>query len=161
MIAVIFVLSLVAAIAIPNMAASIEGQRRRDFMTGLPRLVVQAREQAISLGSPVELRFNGSSFVIERPAAEGEEPQTVGAVRVAQGVSVEKTFLSSEEVSDEDWVVQFYPDGTCDSATIELSEGNDSRAFVINPRQGKGRYMGSDEAQQLGDDRWIAGDELG
>lgn len=157
MIAVTVILALVAAVVVPNLGTFKDGQTRRSFINGLPRLADQARVSAVTSGQTIEVVYDGNSLAIQRPATDEDEANSMSREQLPAGIEVSKFQLKGEESSPEEWAVSFYADGTCDSGGLELDEGGRPIAVIFRPKSASVLVQNG----ALGDlppDRWQAGE---
>lgn len=158
MLTVIVILAMTAALVVPNLASSVKAQRKRAFLSGIDRLVSEARQTAIREGRTVVLAI-GSSGNIELQRQEQESDQSSSVLQSLSppdGISIAKCELAGSIVGETDWLVSFYSDGKCDDGALELLEGNGRWQIRLNPETGTGRIRGGMlEEPQI--QRWEAG----
>jgi prepilin-type N-terminal cleavage/methylation domain-containing protein len=158
MLAVIVIVAMVAAIAVPNLAAMIKSGRRRDFLQSLTRLTVQAQQDAQSAQATTKIvTFGDNGLQIQRDGQNQSNPTVLQSLTGVEGISLSRFRLGTQEVGAADWEVKFYPDGTADAAGLEISDAGDLWHFLIDAKKGRGT-LSRGELPQTQDDRWPVGD---
>ncbi|MBX7134916.1 MAG: type II secretion system GspH family protein [Fimbriimonadaceae bacterium] len=158
MLAVILVVAMIAAIAMPNLASMVKSGRQRNFLQSLERMTVDAQQSAMSTRSTVTLSVQNGSLVAETGTTNTTDGRPVARLEAVEGISIDKYRLGTEEVGDGDWQVKFYADGTSDSAGLELTDASGAQwSFLIDPKKGRG-HLGQGELPVDSGDKWPAGD---
>lgn len=154
--AVIVVVAMAAAIAVPNLSSTIRGQRLRDFYSGLRRLPTQASELAQRLGTPVNLTLTEEGgFLLQNADSDSDEGTALATLEPVAGVEFSGFRLNDEDVAEGEWIVSFYPDGTADRALLQLDEGGTSQLFRVDPKTSRGTLTYEDaESQPI--EKWEA-----
>lgn len=129
LIAVLVLISTVLAIAAPSLRGFVHGRQTADTALRMLSLTRLARSRSASLGCVHRLNVDAESgtywLTMQRAGAFVEIQSAHGRkYHLPTGVSVTLDSPSAEEQGrGEDDVphIQFYPDGRCDPATIELT----------------------------------------
>lgn len=154
---VILILSMIAAIVLPSIAATMKSQRMRSYLNDLERLTIEASGIARQSGEIVSLVSDGEGrFQIQREV-DGEEPVPVSQVTPVPGVQVVNHRLASNDMGNEEWSIRFYSDGTADAGGVQIEEPAETWALVIDPKSGRGRIQRG-ELPDMATDQWEAGD---
>jgi Tfp pilus assembly protein FimT len=126
-------ISTILAIAAPSLRGFVHGRQAADAAAQILALTHLARSQAAAGGCVHRLNFDieeGTYWLTaQRGGAFVEIDSGLGRTyRLPVGVSVKLEEESAEEESPA--YIQFYPDGRCDSTTIELT-GADGEVLQI------------------------------
>ncbi len=140
-IAITAILLLIAAIATPSYVAIRKGQNERALSASIERLPVEARIEARRSGLPVALLCDSESFWIESRPADSD-PVEIRRIALGPETAVDSLRQSGLDVDPTsfEWIVQ--PDGTANSADINMTFGNRVRTLRLG---------------RVGDSRWIEG----
>lgn len=154
---VITILALTAALVVPRMAAWREGDSRRALLPNLARLFGHAREDAIVTRSQRQVRFEESdrAFVATTEDPESGDEIVEHSVQLLSGIEPTRFQLNGNDVSQAEWLVTFYPDGSADLAGVELVEGDQPKSIAIDER-GSARMLQS-SIPEAGTEKWEAG----
>lgn len=154
---VILVLSMIAAIVLPSVAATMKSQRMRSYLSDLERLTLEASAIARQSGEIVSLVSDGEgSFQIQREV-DGEDPAPLSQVTPIPGVQVVNHRLGSDDLGSEEWSIRFYSDGTADAGGVLIEESAEQWALVVDPKSARGRVQRG-ELPEMATDQWEAGD---
>lgn len=158
---IILILAMVAAIAWPSIAAVVKSQRVRGYFDDLERLTLEARATAQQSGQTVSLVTDGDgSFQIQQASADdqsSEETVALSQVGTVPGVSVSTYRVNGDEVSGEEWAIQFYSDGTADSGGVLIEEAGETWAYYVEAKSGRGT-VARGELPDVALEQWEAGD---
>jgi type II secretory pathway pseudopilin PulG len=136
---VIVIIALMAAVAFPRLQQMAESQRAANSVNSMERLLKQAREEAVRRQIRTEIVVRGSGFVLTAPeeappedaplaedAVEGEISQdeelglVIAQASLTDGAAFSSLTLRGEVVDEQTFVVGFFPDGSSDSAGVEI-----------------------------------------
>ena len=151
---VLVVLMLFVALVVPNLAAVKRSRELAKLEASIARLPVQAQNEARSSGTPVTIRVEGSSLIMERTPATGDA-QTVRQIDLTGDIQVAAAQLNNAVADPGSWRWTVYPDGTSDSGGLQFSEGATQKSVVITS-SGEVRWL-SDALPDATRDRWQAG----
>ena len=104
----------------------------------------------------VTLAVDSGTFRIS--TSDDVQETVIETVEPVDGVEASHFVRAGQEVSDGEWIVAFYPDGTCDGAAFQFDEGTESRTVQIRKRDGKVTIV--DDAMESLEDpntEWEAG----
>lgn len=157
MMVVIVVLTLIAAIAVPNLAAMVKSQRKHDYLAAVERLALQARNAAVRSGNTMVLVANeNGGFSLQESDGGEEGARSVGEVQPVDELEPTRFVLRGDEVGAGDWSVRFFADGTADEASVEFTEKESTWHLSLDKRTGRARIVAG-SAPDPQDDRWEAG----
>lgn len=131
MIITVAILATVSGMAVPRIVALIDSQDSRDFQSTLRRLGNEARLLSIESGDTVTVIYKSDErqIVIQSLDDESQETQDQSIYSLPESVDLTGFQIAGEEVSDADWIVEFYPDGSGKKAAIEVQDG--SRIYTV------------------------------
>jgi len=135
LIAVLVLISTVLAIAAPSLRGFVRGRQTADAAAQMLALTHYARSQAAAQGRTYRLNVDIDAGVYWLTAAEGgafvELRTSYGrSFELPSGVAVIVEADGDDELLS---YVQFYPDGRCDAAVIQL-EGQQGECYqIVNP----------------------------
>ena len=155
---IVLILAMFAAATVPNMASAIEGGKRRGFRQSILTMVRQGREEAITRGQVVYMESN-SDGGFDLTTAIDDQSTSIKQVAAVDGVTVENFVSDTSPSGQGDWVMAFYPDGTCQGGSFEFQEAGGTRSVSISKRNaaitlGDGPIDTSTDPNQ----EWQAGD---
>jgi Tfp pilus assembly protein FimT len=135
LIAVLVLVSTVLAIAAPSLRNFARGRQTADAAAKVLSLTRLARSRAASLGCVHRLNFDleaGTYWLTKQEAGTFVEIDSNHGrhFRLPVGVSV---VLDVQSDADPPTYIQFYPDGRCDVATVELAGGERDVYHVACP----------------------------
>lgn len=135
LIAVLVLISTILAIAAPSLRGFVHGRQTADAAAQVLSLTHLARSRAASRGCVHRLNLDAETgaywLTMQRAGAFVEIDSSHGRrFHLPVGVSVGLDLPSSAESLR---YVQFYPDGRCDPATIELTGGEGDVFHVTCP----------------------------
>jgi Tfp pilus assembly protein FimT len=135
LIAVLVLISTVLAAAAPSLRRFARGRQTADAAAQILSLTHLARSQAATRGCVHRLNLDAEEgtywLTVQHAGAFVEIDSSHGRhFRLPVGVSVALDSVSGAEPSS---YVQFYPDGRCDQATIELTGGEGDVLHVTCP----------------------------
>jgi prepilin-type N-terminal cleavage/methylation domain-containing protein len=154
---VIMVIAIFSALAVPNIASTIDGGRHRAFRHSVLTMIREARVEAVSSKQTVAMSYTDDGFQLT-VNDENDQESVIKSVAKVDGVDASHFTTEGQETADSSWRCAFYPDGTNDGGSFEFDEGSDSQTVTINKRDGRitlndGQY---DEATNP-DQEWDAG----
>lgn len=145
--AIIMIVTLFAALAMPSFLARQRTREVTAFFVRLPDLAVYAREVAQRDETTVRIRFDEGQnvFSAEREgsepdgsngpnASEGDgELSTVRSVGMPGDVKTSNFQQEGQSVNASEWELTFYPDGRSDGGAVELDDNGRIRSVVVAP----------------------------
>jgi type II secretory pathway pseudopilin PulG len=157
MIIVVFILSLLAAMIVPNVANQQQGLQRREFFSALSRFCVNAREDAISEKKTLKLTLDSSrnAFVVSEVNDDGDQERS--SLNLAKGMETQDFTTNGESSNSAEWEVTFNSDGTSSGGGIELDDGGRIRSLQVKPDGSISLDDGPAE-QEPAEDKWPAGE---
>lgn len=159
---VVIVIALISTIAIPRMLSMRVGHEFAIYRVGLVSMAQKAKRSAMQQQVPFVLQFNGDNLTIqELNPTEIQLEEQAGAAQSGSLTNIAGTEFTAFQVNGEtvtqtDWQVTFYPDGTADKAGLEFDQKGRIWHFKINPLQGRATV---EEGQLIDEqeDSWEAG----
>lgn len=151
---VITLIALFAAFILPNLVNSRQSGRERLFHDGLKRLADNARETAISHNVTLHLSLDQNRMTVRPEDDQQQKGDEIMGLDVVDGASATKFQANGQDMSDGDWDVRFFPDGTADEGGIEFTLGQETEALNITPR---GATSVDEKLTNPADIRWEAG----
>jgi len=137
LIAVLVLISTVLAIAAPSLRGFVHGRQTADTAARMLALTRLARSRAICRGAIHRLNIDqesGEYWLTVQVGGAFVEMETDDGRRYELPLGVSVTADEAEvESEDSVWHVQFYPDGRCDPATLELSGSEGDVLYVTCP----------------------------
>lgn len=155
MLVVISVLTVLVAFIFPNLTAIESSRRFREQEAALLRLQAEARNESLRNRSPVTLRVEGSTVIMERVPTDAD-PVEVQRVELTQEFKVAKTRLGNDDLDADSWAWTTYPDGSADTGGLEFEEGSAIRSLLL-PADKEG-YWADGELPEVLQERWTAGE---
>ena len=154
---VIVVMAMMAALVAPNVASAIEGGKRRGFRVSVLTLIRQAKNESIVRGATTDIRSSESTVSLVLPGEDSET--TLGTVNAVNGVELSHFQQDGNEVSEGEWAISFYPDGTSSGGGFQFDEGQGSQAVIVSKKTGLTRLTKVDSTTVTDDEtEWEAGD---
>jgi len=168
---VVFLIIMLTSIVAPSLGAMMRGQAAIGFRQELESVAQRARTQAMRQNRATVIKFNidgqiGWDFLEEATTDEQiaqDEDDNFELGQVRNGVAPTETTsfttyeLNRENVSQNEWQVGFYPDGTADRAYLEFTMDNQTFVLIVNPTTGTTRVSeGTINDQE--EDEWPAGE---
>ncbi len=154
------VLLLISVLVFPAVAGTIHSNQRRTFLRSLESMTIDAHNLAMSSQSSVTLQVDlDGHFTVQTVSTSTVDGRLVRTVTPPDGVQATRFVLAGNDVSDADWIVNFYADGTADSAGVEITANGAIYSMSIDPHQGRG-LLSSSELPDATVDRWPAGDNV-
>ncbi len=132
---VIVILAMMAALVVPNIATAITGGRSRLYVQSVSDIVRQAREEAVFRKATVSLnRTDDGAFQL----STNQDGQTTQIKQTQTSADVTASAFESggQSMSEGDWTVKFYADGTCDGGAFQLDANGASAAYRIRRSDG-------------------------
>lgn len=131
---VITLVALFASFVLPNLVASRNSQRERSFVSGLKRLVADARERAISDNQTLHLGIDGNRLSVTKDGdAKGKGDEVVG-LDLIDSATTGRFQTNGQDMSSTDWDLRFYPDGTSDQGGVEIDVSQDVYALNVTAK---------------------------
>lgn len=132
---VLFILLLIAGVAIPATSGLITEEQLRQHSNELLLYARTARRLAVSENRPYEIRFAEKSFSLE-PYLTGENrnPDVVSDHELTSGVSYAVQRWNEKELGkpeDQSWI--FQPSGICEPIRVRFQNGRNWIEIAINP----------------------------
>jgi type II secretory pathway pseudopilin PulG len=162
MIVVITILAMMAALIIPNFLAMKRSREIRDAESALMRLPSEARIEARRSATPVTLRVEDTTLVMERAATTDEPDATeVKRLELPEEIRVDAARLGTESSDIGSWVWTVYPDGSAERAGLEFVEGDSSRRHSLLLPAGSNessRWLEGELPLDNENERWTAGE---
>lgn len=154
---VVVLLALFAATVAPHMASAIEGSKRRQYRVSVLTLLRQAKNEAVLRGQATEVRLEESTFRLVATSQDQEET-SINVVQAVEGVEATHTWVDGAEVSEGEWALTFFPDGTSNGGGFQFDEGTGSQSVTVSRRNGLAS-LGDDVANPTLDQEteWEAG----
>ena len=168
--AVIFILVMIAIIAVPKLTAIQRSQQAVGFRLDLTNVALAARAYAIEFQTATRMSFDDNNNLIwsvidgetsaDGTALSGEEVdqrqarRTVTVPEDAQFVIFRRY---RQDTTQSDWRCDFYPTGSSDRASLEFEQTGRPFNFTIDPDRG----LPTVKEGRLDDqpvERWDAGD---
>lgn len=157
MMAVVFVIAALSAIAAPSIASVVKSTRIRNYLSAVEKIVIDATQLAQSSGRTVTLTSDeDGSFQLTQDLGNLAEPTVQATVQATPGLAPGRFTSGSEEKNAGDWSTRFFSDGTSDKGGVEFSGGGDSWYLSIDNR-GHGTLQ-KGELPEMQEDSWPAGD---
>lgn len=155
----VLLIALVAAAVAPNLAALKRSRVEREFPIALRRFAVEARERAISSGTPLALTFGDQLQVLSlvQVSTDGTGNQPLKQLSLTSELQTGRLELAGSESNSADWILRFFPDGTSDGGGVEFTRGNQTFCLVVDAATGASRLLDGQLPDTLGQ-RWQAGE---
>ena len=141
---VVVVLAVLAALIVPSLASQKRSLDARAAVAGMQRIVVQARERAVTRKATCTLRFEEASgrlvleetpVMLDSQAADAgavsDEPVEISEAILPDGFEARAFRTGEQDRNAGDWEVRFYHDGSCDGGGFEIASGTDSSSLVL------------------------------
>ncbi|MBS1718356.1 MAG: hypothetical protein JSS72_11555 [Armatimonadetes bacterium] len=154
----IFAIALLAGLVVPQISAGEAGRREREFEPQLKTVLVRGLQEAHQAGHTVTLRYDSTSsaFILEQQADTDQgQPTELQRIAKPEGIDVKFWRLDDADVSQDEWKVSFYQDGTADVASLQWERSQKDIAIRIDH---KGRITESEQLPDPASLRWQAGD---
>jgi prepilin-type N-terminal cleavage/methylation domain-containing protein len=153
---VVVLISLFAAMVMPNLFASRERQQETTFFDGARRLASQGRDLAISSGESFALKIDKSRLVLgQADRSTGQLTSETASEEMPESVSLDQLQLGFNSSTPTDFLLMFYPDGSADEGGLQFkTNAGLIRALNITNR---GVPTLDESLAQLEDQRWTAG----
>ncbi len=164
--AVLFVIMLVVATVMPSVLKVQHSQRSLAFRIGLTGLAQTAKRTAMEQNRTIEIVAGTDSFSWRAAdseasgsdeGAERESTASGGQIDVADGTEIEAYEHDRSEVTADEWVIGFYPDGTSDSAKLQFSQEGRQFVLVVDGHSGTAKLAEGTIADQE-EETWPAGE---
>jgi Tfp pilus assembly protein FimT len=168
MVMVMFIITVITAIVTPSLAAIIRSQSDLSFRVGLESLAQKARaiaireQRATSLTIDNEGRIGWDYAEDARTDDQANDEDNLGLGEVRDPLSFPQSTefrefqLNSESVSQDEWQVKFFPDGTADQAVAEFAQNEFVHLFTIQSATGATKVTPGN-IDDLEETRWEAG----
>jgi type II secretory pathway pseudopilin PulG len=154
---VIVVLALFAAMIMPNLAQQKESRERLQFRMELRRLIVSARERAITRASTQVVTYEDATGRFQAASADenGMPGEPFASATLPDGVTADQFRMGDRDVGDSEWEIRFHSDGSSEGAGLQLGDGQIPYSVTVD-LDGTTRAF-ADELPQAGTRRWEAG----
>ncbi len=139
---IIAILMLLAAAITPNLIAMQRSRNLKDLEAKIARLPIEARNEAVQTGNPIQIKVDGNSLSMVQAPADGSATTPVKSVDLSN-LTVDSVEQNGQPSSTGSWEWTVYPDGSADDCNIQFSESGAIKTLVLPPR---------------GDPQWINGD---
>ena len=132
---VLFILLVIAGIAIPATSGLFAQERLKAQAKSLEDYAASARKLAVTEGRAYEIVFHPTGFSLERlPSGEAKKEDAVGSVKLASNVRIGVQRWGSDGFAkplDESWV--FRPDGICEPIRVHFENKDGWIEYSFNP----------------------------
>ncbi len=152
---VVTIIALLALVVVPNFTAIRRSRAYFDLEASIIRTPTDAYNEARNSKRPVQIRFDGTSLVIERVIVDSD-PEEVKRIELTSDIQVESVQLGSSSSDLSSWKWTVYPDGSADSAGVSFITGSSHKSLVLH-KDGKSQWMDGD-LPDSSDDKWQAGE---
>lgn len=154
---VIVIMSMTAALIAPNVASAIEGGKRRGFRVSTLTLLKRAKNEAIIRRATTEIRANENSLILMLPSEDSDT--VLDSVNSVNGVELSHFQQEGNEVSEGEWAISFYSDGTSSGGQFQFDEGQSSQSVIISKKTGLSKLAELDSTDRNDDEaEWEAGE---
>ncbi len=176
MIVVVFLLTLLTAMVYPSVTAALRSQAQSNFRTELVTLTQRAREQALRSRRATVVKFDTSGRLgwdyaqDEYVDAQGNPLRSTGEEEIQLELGSLRDIVNAPEgteyhvfrsnlanVSQTEFEVRFYPDGTADRGYIEFSQNERVFLLAIDPVTGNA-VIREETLNEQSEDEWDAGE---
>lgn len=166
---VVFIIAILSFAIYPSITAIERSQKALGFRNSLESVAQNARNEAIHNNRATQIKFDndgriGWDYAEEAvtDAQTANEPEIeLGSVR--DGITPTETTefsgyqLTGATVTQSDWKVGFYPDGSADRAYLEFTMDGQSYVLTVNPESGSSAIVQSTISEQEKHE-WPAGE---
>ena len=156
-IVVVFIITLLAALIVPNFANQQKSLKHREFFSALSRFCIDARENAISEKKTLKVTLDSGQNAFVLSEVVDDEEQQRKSLELPEGMETQDFTANGQESSSSDWDVEFRPDGTTSGGGIELDDSGRIRSLVVKPDGSVQINEGAAEPE-ASDQRWEAGE---
>jgi len=155
---IIIVVALIATIVLPNFVAVRKGQEARNFVSEVRTLAVRARNEALAHGETLAMTYDGTNqqLFVAVEAGEVDENQEIANLKLPEGTTLQSFKTGTNDTSDANWKVHFYPDGRSEGGGFEINQSNLLHSFVVRD-DGSNQMLAGDYPDQS-NEKWQAGD---
>lgn len=169
---VLMIIAVLSAGLVPRVAALREGSLERDFVQKLAQFPITAHTRAMTEKNRVVLSYDSQAHTLNLQGqadpteldpknnasqnATTTDPvnQKLPSLTFPSGVEGSSFMLAGKDVGQDNWKVTFYPDGTNDSASLDIKLSQGSRRLTLNPA---GKFTLSNNTDEQPQERWAAG----
>jgi prepilin-type N-terminal cleavage/methylation domain-containing protein len=165
--AVIVVLALLAAIILPRLANARRSFELTTYRASLNTMATEARRRALQTGQPQTVRFDGNALALSSGTVQDQDTQTTDAdgttteairrLTTPEDTSWVAFRRRNEDVTQDDWRLTCYPDGSCDEVAAEFTQSGRRWLFRTEPRSGR-PIITEGNLSDLESTSWEAGD---
>ena len=132
---VLFILLILAAIAVPATAGLAAQERLKSQARALQDFAVSARKLAVTGGRSYEIVLKEGGFVLEAATSgKGEKPEVIDSVKLPSQVAYSVRHWGAAKPgkpAGESWV--FRPDGICEPIRVHFQNDDGWLEFSFNP----------------------------
>jgi prepilin-type N-terminal cleavage/methylation domain-containing protein len=163
---VIVVLTIIAAMIVPNVVKMKESSDRQTFFSSLWRLAGRGRELAISEKKTfvMALDSSGRSFTLSEQD-QGQTGQLTndpdqserGTLDIPEGIETGNLSADGDSSTNSTWEIYFYPDGTSNGGGLEVTDSGRTRSLRIR-RDGRVQISNESLDNDDSEQSWPAGD---
>jgi Tfp pilus assembly protein FimT len=168
LIVVIGVITLIAGIVAPMAISLQKGQVTRNFYTSVRDLSVKARNEAINRGLTMTITSDGNQKHLEMavdttvatsntlapPSPTVDVPAV--DVPIPDDVTLQTYKTGTNDTTEGEWKLHFYPDGSSDGGGFEIAQGSKTQTWIV-ATDGSNRMLdGTYPDPTL--EKWQAGD---
>lgn len=154
---IIFIVVILASLISPRIPAFEKSRQVQTFIDGLPRIVTQARINALTSGKTTKITYDQAQkklVVGQEQTDQGDK--TIASLPVPDAVRLASFQLGGQPSGPSDWILNFYADGKCDGGGIEVNDANRLRGLQVSTN-GLGRLIDG-PLPVAGEDTWSAGE---
>jgi Tfp pilus assembly protein FimT len=152
---VIAILALCAVVVMPGVVGIQRSRAIKDLEASVARLPVVARNDAIRTQTPVQMKIEGSSLVVEQTDANGGQPKTLTQVQLSDDLRADNAQQNGQSVDTGSFQWTAYPDGSTDSGGIEFDEHGASKSLNL-PANGGAQWING-QLPDPSEQQWQAG----
>lgn len=134
--AIIAIVTLFAALAMPSFLARQRTREVTAFFVRLPDLAVYAREVSQRDERTVRIRYDEgqTTFNVEVDGATADDDARSVRQLIVPGDLQPTSFRQEDQsVSPGEWELTFYPDGRSDGGGVEVNDNGRVRSIVVAP----------------------------
>ncbi len=155
---VIVVVTLIAALMMPNIMAMKSSREARNFLSAIRDLSVRARTEALNHGETMAMTMDPTNqqLTVAVDSTETDADKNIASLKVPEGTTLQTYKIGTEDSNDASWKVHFYPDGRSEGGGFEINQANAVQAFMIREDGSNRMLMGN--YPDLTSEKWQAGD---
>ena len=172
---VVFVITLMAALATPWIRAVQRSQEALGFRLSLDTIAQEARRLSlegqnnmlISISDDGQLQLETTVDQTDEQNTQDDtglvttttdnvRPAMLTSIPMPEGTSLVDFQIADNRVTQQDWEAGFYPDGTADRSALQFEQDGASFIWIIDPAQGSSRVIPG-TLDDLEQESWEAG----